>query len=148
MFCKTTALKPNSEPEKVVNEAEFPTRTTTQEDLNILRSSWKFSSIIQFCRIFREILGLRRFSADLLESALLTPTPYRVFLGELLYKLLRRDLTQQFTEKHLELWGELLLKKLARRWRSYFAQRPLENGDFYSVDIGTRVFSIHSHSNL
>eukprot|EP00884_Botryococcus_braunii_P017978 jgi/Botrbrau1/4864/Bobra.0032s0021.1 len=144
MSGKNAALEPGFEQREVTNEEEIPTRTNPQDDLIVLRSNWKFCSIIQFCRIFREILGLKRFSADLLESALLNPDAYRVFLGELLYKLLRRDLTQQFNEKHLELWGDLLLKRLARRWKSYFAQRPLENGDFFSVDTGTRIEIIHA----
>jgi hypothetical protein len=88
MSGRNTVRAPCTEQEEVGNKAEFPTKTTSQKDVNIFQSSWKFCCTIQFCKILKEPLALRRFSAEILEKALLNPDAHhRLFLAELLYKV-------------------------------------------------------------
>lgn len=56
-----------------------------------IHTSWQFAAIIQFCRIFGAQLGVKPFSADSLEKALLAPKEQAGrFWGEVIPKLLSR----------------------------------------------------------
>ena len=108
-------------------------------DIAEMRASWQFAAIIQFCRMFAPSLKLRGFSADLLESAMLDPDDHRVFLGELLYKLLRPDASQGFAEGDAAGWEHLLRRKLASQWAEAFEEHPLAQNDFFGIAPITRV---------
>ncbi|KAK9815143.1 hypothetical protein WJX73_008682 [Symbiochloris irregularis] len=89
--------------------------------------------------MFAPSLKLRGFSADLLESAMLDPDDHRVFLGELLYKLLRPDASQGFAEGDAAGWEHLLRRKLASQWSEAFEEHPLTQNDFFGTAPMTRV---------
>jgi hypothetical protein len=110
-----------------------------EDDLLRVRSSWEFAAIVQFCRLFREVLRVKPFSADNLEAAILNPDSHRVFLNELLYKLLKKGHSQRAEDKELDLWEELLHRKLSKQWGEYFPNNPLDTTDFFSVEPQTRV---------
>jgi hypothetical protein len=107
--------------------------------LEVLRSSWEFAAILSFARIFAAPLSLRPFSGDLLEAALLNPDDHNMFLSELLFKLLRKDTREPYTEREAYSYEEMLRKKLEARWAEAFTANPLKASDFYTVDAVTRV---------
>ena len=114
-------------------------RLLLTSDVTAMRSSWHFAAIIQFCRMFAPSLKLRGFPADLLESAMLDPDDHRVFLGELLFKLLRPDASQGFSEGDAAGWEQLLKRKVNAQWADAFDDNPLATQDFYDVVPMTRV---------
>ena len=89
-----------------------------------LRASWEGAAFLQFCRLFAAPLKLRAFSAEQLESALLCPDDHTMFLGELLFKLLRRDTREPYTEKDAYAWEDLLRRKLDAQWPQAFTAPP------------------------
>lgn len=120
---------------------------------DLLRSSWELASIAQFCRLFARPLTLRAFSADHLEAALLNPDEHNMFLGELLYKLLQRDIVRQpYTEREAFVWEDLLRRKLDAQWPEAFTAHPMAGKDFYSIDplsrVRTLVFWAAQQSNI
>ena len=109
--------------------------------VEVLRSSWEFGAILSFARCFAAPLSLRPFSGDLLEEALLDPDEHNMFLSELLFKLLRKDTREPYTEREAYSYEEMLRKKLEARWAEAFTANPLLGKDFYAVDPVTRVNS-------
>ena len=105
----------------------------------LLRSNWKFAAIVQFCRMFASPLRLRSFAADTLESALLTPDNHRMFLSELLFKLLRADASQPYSEKDSEGWESLLYRKVSAKWSDQFDTHPLAGTTFFEITSTERV---------
>jgi hypothetical protein len=110
-----------------------------QEARNTLERDWKLPAVCQFCRTFQAALALARsFSADVLEGALLRPDDHRVFLSELLYRLLARA-GAPFGEAEQDVWEQLLRKKMLAQWHDAFDENPLEGRDFYTVSPAVRV---------
>ena len=105
----------------------------------LLRASWEGAAFLQFCRLFAAPLKLRAFSAEQLESALLYPDDHTMFLGELLFKLLRRDTREPYTEKDAYAWEDLLRRKLDAQWPQAFTAHPMQGSDFFSLDPVSRV---------
>lgn len=105
----------------------------------LLRSDWKFAAIVQFCRMFAAPLRLKSFAADTLESALLTPDNHRMFLSELLFKLLRADASQPYSEKDSEGWESVLYRKVSAKWPDQFASHPLAGTTFFDITSTQRV---------
>ena len=119
--------------------AEQPEFHSVQEATALLRSRWKFAAVVQFSRMFAIPLKLKVFAADILESALITPDNHRMFLSELLYKLLRADGLQPYSEKDSEAWEVLLFKKVSAKWPDHFDTHPLAGTTFYDITPSTRV---------
>ena len=113
----------------------------TGDAVEVLRSSWEFAAILSFTRCFAAPLSLRPFSGDLLEEALLDPDEHNMFLSELLFKLLRKDTREPYTEREAYSYEEMLRKKLEARWAEAFTANPLQGKDLYTVDPVTRVSS-------
>ncbi|CAL8467238.1 g6774 [Coccomyxa elongata] len=107
--------------------------------LEVLRSSWELASAIQFCRLFGGCLKLKPFSTEKLEAALLEPDDHSMFLAELLYKLLRRDTREPYTEREAFVWEDLLKRKLDAQWPQAFTAHPMPGGDFYTIDPLSRM---------
>ena len=129
-----------AEPNRATPEVEsYSLETLLTSDVAAMRSSWQFAAIIQFCRMFAASLKLRGFSADLLESAMLDPDDHRVFLSELLYKLLRPDASQGFSEGDAAAWEHLLRRKLQAQWHDAFDVHPLTQNGFFEAAPMTRV---------
>lgn len=102
------------------------------------RSSKQFL-VLQFCRLFSGALRHRPFSADQLEAALLEPDEHPMFLGELLYKLLKKERDEAYTEKAAFSWEPMLVRKLDAQWPQAFTAHPMANSDFYSINALSRV---------
>lgn len=85
--------------------AEVPEAVRNSDLPALLRACWEGAAFLQFCRLFAAPLKLRAFSAEQLEAALLCPDDHTMFLGELLFKLLRRDTREPYTEKDARLGG-------------------------------------------
>ena len=94
---------------------------------------------MQFCRTMKTPLQLRPFSADQLEAALLEPDEHPMFLGELLYKLLKKERDEAYTEKAAFSWEPMLGRKLDAQWAQAFTAHPMANADFYSISPASRV---------
>lgn len=107
--------------------------------LDVLRNSWELASAIQFCRLFGGCLKVKPFSTEKLEAALLEPDDHSMFLAELLYKLLRRDTREPYTEREAFVWEDLLKRKLDAQWPQAFTAHPMPGGDFYTIDPLSRV---------
>lgn len=122
--------------EPVVAQSEFQ---SVEQATALLRSCWKFAAVVQFSRMFAVPLKLKVFAADILESALITPDNHRMFLSELLFKLLRADALQPYSEKDTEAWETLLYKKLSAKWPEHFQAHPLAGTTFYDTTPSTRV---------
>lgn len=138
--CRPTVAMSVAEPQRAALEGDAVSlETLLTSDVAAMRESWQFAAIIQFCRMFAPSLKLRGFSAELLESAMLDPDAHRVFLSELLYKLLRPDASQGFSEGDAAAWEHLLRKKLASHWREAFEEHPLAQRDFFEIASMTRV---------
>lgn len=118
---------------------EQPEFQSVEQATALLRSSWKLAAVVQFSRMFAIPLKLKVFAADILESALITPDNHRMFLSELLFKLLRTDALQPYSEKDSELWEALLYKKMSARWSEHFEAHPLAGTTFYDITPSTRV---------
>lgn len=122
--------------EPVAEQTEFQ---SVAQATALLRSCWKFAAVVQFSRMFAAPLKLKVFAADILESALITPDNHRMFLSELLFKLLRADALQPYSEKDSEAWATLLYKKLSAKWPEHFQAHPLTGTTFYDTTPSTRV---------
>ena len=122
--------------EPVVEQPEFQ---SVEQATALLRSCWKFAAVVQFSRMFAVPLKLKVFAADILESALITPDNHRMFLSELLFKLLRPDALQPYSEKDSEAWETLLYKKLSAKWPEHFQTHPLAGTSFYDTTPSKRV---------
>lgn len=109
------------------------------EQTALLRSDWKFAAIVQFCRMFASTLRFKSFAADTLEAALLNPDNHRMFLSELVFKLLRADASQPYTEKDSEGWESLLYRKVSARWPGQFDSHPLAGTTFFEITSTLRV---------
>ncbi|KAK9858425.1 hypothetical protein WJX84_005475 [Apatococcus fuscideae] len=84
--------------------------------------------------MFGSLLRIRPFSADILERALLDPSEHRMFLSELLCKLLRPDTSAPFSERDCDAWEDLLHKKFRASWRASFVEaNPLADTGFYAI---------------
>ena len=118
---------------------ELPELQSVEQATTLLRSSWKFAAVVQFSRMFAVQLKLKVFAADILESALIIPDNHRMFLSELLFKLLRADALQPYSEKDSEVWEVLLYKKISARWPEHFAAHPLAGKTFYDITPSSRV---------
>lgn len=118
---------------------DFKQPESESEATALLRSDWKFAAIVQFCRIFAAPLRLKSFAADTLESALLTPDNHRMFLSELLFKLLRPDASQPYSEKDSEGWESLLYRKVSAKWTDHFDSHPLAGTTFFDTLSTRRV---------
>ncbi len=118
---------------------EEPELQSVEEATALLRSCWKFAAVIQFSRMFAVPLKLKVFAADLLESALITPDNHRVFLSELLFKLLRADALQPYSEKDSEAFPSLLYRKVSAKWPEHFESHPLVGTTFYDITPTKRV---------
>lgn len=94
--------------------------------------------------MFADPLKLRPFSTDKLEAALLYPDEHSMFLAELLYKLLRRDTREPYTEREAFVWEDLLKRKLDAQWPQAFTAHPMAGRDFYTVDPLSRVRQLSS----
>jgi hypothetical protein len=64
-----------------------------------------------------------------------------MFLGELLYKLLRKERDEAYTEKAAFAWEPMLMRKLDAQWAQAFTAHPMANADFYAIDPVSRVRS-------
>lgn len=117
----------------------FEQPESESEATALLRSDWKFAAIVQFCRIFAIPLRLKSFAADTLESALLSPDNHRMFLSELLFKLLRADALQPYSEKDSEGWESLLYRKVSAKWPDQFDSHPLAGTSFFEITSAKRV---------
>ena len=62
-----------------------------------------------------------------------------MFLGELLYKLLRKERDEAYTEKAAFAWEPMLVRKLDAQWAQAFTAHPMANTDFYAIDPVSRV---------
>ena len=122
--------------EPVIGQPEFQ---SVAQATALLRSYWKFAAVVQFSRMFALSLKLKVFAADILESALIIPDNHRMFLSELLFKLLRADALQPYSEKDSETWETLLYKKLSAKWPEHFEAHPLAGTTFYDTTPSTRV---------
>ena len=122
-------------------EDEVQGEADPQRDVKQLRKSWQFASVVQFCRIFAEGLKLRAFSADYLEASLVNPEGHRMFLSELMFKLLRSNAALPYTEKDSEIWEDLLRQKMNSRWWDRWSENPLAGRDFFSISTKNRVRS-------
>ena len=118
---------------------EEPELQSVEEATALLRSYWKFAAVIQFSRMFAAPLRLKVFAADILESALVTPDNHRMFLSELLFKLLRADALQPYSEKDSEGWESLLYRKVSAKWPEHFEAHPLAGTTFYDITSTKRV---------
>ncbi len=78
-------------------------------------------------------------AADILESALISPDNHRMFLSELLFKLLRTDALQPYSEKDSEGWESLLYRKVSTKWPEHFESHPLLGTTFYDITLTERV---------
>ncbi len=115
--------------------------SSPEAELDALRTSWHFAAIIQFCRMFKTLLRIRPFSADILERALLDPSGHRMFLSELLCKLLRPDTSAPYGEQDCDAWEDLLTQKFRASWRSAFADyNPLAEQGFYALSPSLKVW--------
>ncbi|KAA6421434.1 MAG: hypothetical protein FRX49_08711 [Trebouxia sp. A1-2] len=112
---------------------------SVEEATALLRSCWKFAAVIQFSRMFATPLRLKVFAADILESALISPDNHRMFLSELLFKLLRTDALQPYSEKDSEGWESLLYRKVSTKWPEHFESHPLLGTTFYDITPTKRV---------
>ena len=129
-----------AEPARATPElAHHTLEVLLSSDVAAMRSSWQFAAITQFCRMFAPSLKLRGFSADQLESAMLDPDQHRVFLGELLHKLLRPDASQGFSEGDAAGWEHALRRKLGAQWHEAFQEHPLGQSDFFGIAPMARV---------
>ena len=81
-----------------------------------LRRDWKFASFCQFCRLFARELKLQKFSAEKLEDAILSPMDHLVFLSELVYKLVRDRVDEQYSSIDEHKWLVELPKRLKTPW--------------------------------
>ena len=127
----------SEQPEQTsLEETEFQ---SVEEATALLRSYWKFAAVIQFSRMFGTPLKLKVFAADILESALITPDNHRMFLSELLFKLLRADALQPYSEKDTEGWESLLYRKMSSKWPEHFETPPLLGTTFYDISPTKRV---------
>ncbi len=109
------------------------------DQIAALRSSWEFAAAIQLIRILGPVLKLRVFSSSVLEQALLAPGEFKIFLAELLYKLLRKDTNAAYADTDAEAWGALLRTKLNRQWSECFSSNPLARRGYMDVSPMTRV---------
>ena len=147
--CQQLHYPAMSSPESEAGDDEGPTEELNQlqdvvgprapDPVADLRANWRFGSVVQFVRLFSAPLKLRSFSADFLEAALLDPESHRLFLAELLFKLLRPDARQPFAERDADIWEDLLAKRLKSHWPRYFQANPLDGGDLFSIAPKTRV---------
>lgn len=119
--------------------SEEPELQSFEEATALLRSCWKFAAVIQFSRMFAAPLRLKVFAADILESALINPDNHRMFLSELLFKLLRADALQPYSEKDSEGWESLLYRKVSAKWPEHFESHPLLGTTFYDITPTKRV---------
>ena len=119
--------------------AEVPEAVRNSDLPALLRACWEGAAFLQFCRLFAAPLKLRAFSAEQLEAALLCPDDHTMFLGELLFKLLRRDTREPYTEKDAYAWEDLLRRKLDAQWPQAFTAHPMQGSDFFSLDPVSRV---------
>lgn len=62
-----------------------------------------------------------------------------MFLGELLYKLLKKERDEAYTEKAAFSWEPMLVRKLDAQWSQAFTAHPMTNSDFYAIDTLSRV---------
>ena len=62
-----------------------------------------------------------------------------MFLGELLYKLLKKERDEAYTEKAAFSWEPMLVRKLDAQWPHAFTAHPMANSDFYAIDPLSRV---------
>ena len=109
-----------------------------ESSLAQLRSSWQFASALAFIRMM-PILRIKPFAADKLEQALLMPEDHQVFLTELLFKLLRPDPTQLYTERDGEGLEQLMSRKFHSVWRGHFERNPLKTRAFKDLAPMRRV---------
>ena len=113
----------------------------SERDVSLLRQSWEFASILQFCRMFAEPLKLRSFSADQLEAALACPQNHTMFTSELVYKLIRANANAPFAEREEDHWEQQLSDKLRRKWATKFPHNPLVEQNWFTTSTQTRVSS-------
>lgn len=113
------------------------------DGIQALRASWLFAAVVQFSRLFAAELRLRTFSADLLEESLLSPDDHRVFLADFVYKLVRTDSDKPVQEKDVELWEQLLHRKVAVHWKEAFKANPLFDRTFFDIAPQQRVSCEH-----
>ena len=124
-------------------------QASPEADLDVLRRSWQFAAAVQFCRMFRTLLRIRPFSADIFERALLDPSGHRMFLSELLCKLLRPDTSAPYSEQDCDTWEELLHQRLRTSLRSAFVDgNPLADRGFYAITPSLRVHTSHGNHNV
>lgn len=121
------------------HEGSDALQASPQDDLEALRTSWQFAAAVQFCRMFKSLLRIRPFSADIFERALLDPSAHRMFLSELLCKLLRPDTSAPYSEHDCEAWEELLTSRLRVLKLSYLSGNPLADRGFFAATPLDRV---------
>ncbi len=72
------------------------------------------------------------------------PDNHRIFLGFLLWSLLRADATLPLTERETEEWEEALYAKVKAQWPESFPENPLPASDsWFGVTSATRVSRVH-----
>lgn len=124
-------------------------QSSGEGDQDALQRSWQFAAVVQFCRMFGSILRIRPFSADILERALLEPSDHRMFLSELLCKLLRADASAPYGERDCDAWEDLLNRKLHTSWRTAFVgANPLADQGFYTISPLLRVLCSTTESYI
>ena len=69
------------------------------------------------------------------------PDEHPMFLGELLYKLLKKERDEAYTDKAAFSWEPMLVRKLDAQWPQAFRAHPMANIDFYSINPLSRVRS-------
>lgn len=114
------------------------------EGLEVLRSSWQFAAVLQFCRLFSAPLRLTPFSADVLERALRSPFEFSVFLGELFTRLLKAETPATLTEVETAHWTELLSRRVACNWPVSFESNPLGDTNFGGLSLPLKVRCMHA----
>ena len=133
------ALQADAVEQPEQSDTEGPELQSVEEATAVLRSCWKFAAVIQVTRMFAAPLRLKAFAADILESALISPDNHRMFLSELLFKLLRADALQPYSEKDSEGWESLLYRKMSAKWAEHFDSHPLAGTTFYDITPTKRV---------
>ena len=124
-------------------------QSSGERDQDALQRSWQFAAVVQFCRMFGSFLRIRPFSADMLERALLEPSDHRMFLSELLCKLLRADTAAPYSERDCDAWEDLLSSKFQTSWRTAFVEaNPIADRGFYTISPLLRVLSSLTAANI
>lgn len=128
----TKAKEPDVEPRQNGN-------SSAKADVTWLRREWRFASVIHFCRTFSEALGIRPFSADELEAAIVNAGSQRLMIAELLCKLARGSAEKPITVAEAASWQQVLSERFRLKHADRFRENPLQERDWFSLSSQERV---------